>query len=169
MTEKEVDVSEFHKHYIDTLVAVKTGLQTIADGQKMLYDHISRDSDEQTKIMINMAADIRVMRERFANIELRSMMVSYKKNGDTNGATNGKGNNGNGKPEKEIPRKDITAKMDEEEAFDHEMMYRYIGKFISNNWKFIAIVCLLAAVGAIILFLGPEWANWIHSAPIKKG
>ena len=158
-------VPHLHNHYIETLVAVKAGLSTIADGQKALYEHISRNSDEQTRQLATIAADIRVMRERFSNIEMRSMMVTYKKNGDGNGHSD-QASNGSKDKGKSQSKKDITESLETEEDFDREMMYRHVGKFMSSNWKFLLIVSLLAVAGVVMLF-GPEWASWMRNAPIK--
>lgn len=151
--------------YIETLVAIKTSLSLLHESQKALHTKICHNLDEQSKQLVAMAADIRLIRERFANIDLRNMIISYK-NGINNSTNSQEKSKKNGK-DVDI-RKQIKEHLDTEEELEKELLYRSIGRLISNNWKFIFIVFIFAIVGLIALFFGPDWIDWLRNMPLKK-
>jgi hypothetical protein len=152
--------------YIETLVAIKTSLSLLHESQKALHNKICQNLDEQSKQLISMAADIRLIRERFANIDLRNMMLTYKNGTNGNSHTQEKSSKKNGK---DIDlRKQIKEHLDTEEELEKELLYRSVGKLISNNWKFILIVFILALIGVIAIFFGPDWVDWLKHIPLKK-
>lgn len=169
--EQYESLKEFQRQYIDTLVAVKTALENLVNSQKALNDHVCRNSNEQTKQLMAIAADMRVLREQVATIQLKTMFskdLLLKKNTESNN-NNG---NGNGNTEKNLKKKyksDIKERLDAEEELDKELMYRYIGKFVISNWKFIFFILILASIGTFIIFGNKALSDFIIKILTKAG
>lgn len=146
---------DLQKQYIDTLSDIKAGLDILAEGQKNIVENIYRNMDQQTKQLSSIAADIRVIREQIANIQLKYMLTDLKK--EDGGKRNGNGNgNGNGNDKDKFKKL-----IEKEETVNKELLYRYIGKFMLGNWKILIFLIFLSLIGISVIVSNKAIVKWL--------
>jgi len=157
MTEEQKDAKDIVtlQEYIDTLVELRVTLGTISE----LMDKISVSEEKQAESMNALASEMKSIKDKIANIELKILLANAngikKPNGNGNG--NGNGNSKNGKNGKKITELD---------EVNRKMMYELVGKFFVNNWKFFLVIVVLAIIGLTALNIDiPSTLGLKHGPP----